>query len=156
MAGLPVPGADVIAGVGECSNVVSVLGDNIPANVVAMSVGHHHHVHIFGLHSVSGEVVKQLAPGRVRSGLGTQPGVHRDCSALRADDKAREIEADAPAGAEVILMPVPVLFRYRWEEVAEVEFQQPVGERSYLHVADVQLVAGHFGPPEDVGLNARL
>ena len=147
VAGLPVLGAHPVARVREGRLVPAGVAEEVPADVVAVEVGHDDHVHLLAPHPVGLEVVQEAAPGRVgRVGrLGAEPGVHQHGTAPRADQVGAEIEAH-PVRVEMGLVGTPLRFGNRGEEVAEIELQHAVGERHDLDVSDVYDMARHGGP----------
>src|SRR5213082_2048597 len=80
VADFPVLRAHPVASVRKGRHIFLTLCDQIPADVIAMQMGHHHRVDVFGRHALGLEVVHELAPRRVRrvGWLGAEPRVDED------------------------------------------------------------------------------
>ncbi len=121
------------------------IGGEVPADVVAVQVGHHHRVDLVRPHALGLEVAQKRAPrhvGRVGRAR-TEPGVDEDRPAVGADQVGAEVEADPVLLREVRRVVAPVGLRDRGEEVAQVELEHAVRQHHDLDVADAYDVVGH-------------
>src|SRR5919204_1822563 len=91
-----------------------------------MEVGHHHHIEVFGSHSMSGEIVQQLTPRGLRCicWLGPQACIDQDGPSICTHQKGAQVEADFLLRREVGRIWLPVFLRDGREKVAEIEFEQ--------------------------------
>src|SRR5712691_2042639 len=128
MAHVPVLGAHPVASIWKGRYILLTLRQQVPADVIAVQVGHHHHVDVFGPHSVGLEVVQKLAPRRVRrvGWLGTETRIDEDRLPVGPYQVRAEIEANLLLLREVRLLRTPVVARYGRKEVTRVELDHPV------------------------------
>src|SRR3989442_13428280 len=148
VARVPVLRADPVARLRERRHPAAAGVGEVPADVVAMQMRHHDHVHLVRAHAVGREVAQQLAPRHVGRVLGpwAEPRVHEDRAPVGADQVGAEVEADLVLVGEVGAVRLPLVLGDRREEVAEVELERAVGQRHDLDVADADHVVGHGGP----------
>ena len=156
VAGFPVLRAEPVAGVGEGWGVLAALlgrGRQVPAHVVSVQVGHHHHVNLVGSDAVGLEVVHQLAPGDVRFalGAGAHARVHQDGAAVGTDEVGRQVEAHPVPVHQMLPVALPLFVGLVvGEKIAQVKLKNAVGQRSNFHVPDTYAVTGHSAPPAEM------
>src|SRR2546428_7200479 len=128
MAHVPVRGAHPVASIRKGRHVLLALRQQVPADVIAVQVGHHHHADVLRPHSIGLEVVHELAPRRVgRVGwLGTETRIDEDRPPVGPYQVRTEIEADLMLLRQEGLVRPPVVARDGWKEVTRVELEHPV------------------------------
>ena len=121
--------------------------------MVAVQMGHHHHIYLVGADAVGLEVVHQLAPRSLGGvgGTGAHAGVHQNGAALGADEIGGQVEADLVPVNEVLTIALPlVVGLVVGEKVAQVKFKNTVGQGSNFHIPHSNPIAGHITPPAKV------
>src|SRR5437016_2704787 len=144
VTGLPVLRAHPVPRLRKRRHPAAAGVGEVPADVIAVQVGHHDHVDLIDPHALGLEVLQQRAPRHVRRLLRarTEACVDENRAPVGADQVGAEVEADVVI-VQVRLVGTPALLGNRREEVAEVELEHAVGQRHDLDVADANDVVGH-------------
>ena len=119
MAHVPVRGAHPVASIRKGRHVLLTLRQQVPPDVIAVQMGHHHRVDVLWPHSIGLEVMQKLAPRRVRrvGWLGTETRIDEDRPPVGPYQVRAEIEANLVRLREVGLVRAPVVVRDGREEV---------------------------------------
>ena len=143
----PVLRAHPVARVGEGGHVTLAFRHQVPADMIAVQVSHHDHVHLVRAHAIVLEVTHELAPGDVGGvgRLGTEARVDEDRPSLRADQERAEIEADLVLLGQVGFVALPAVFGDGREEITEIELEHAVRQGHDLDIAYPDDIVGHGG-----------
>ena len=145
MADFPVLRAHPVASIRKGRHVLVSLDQEVPADMVAVQVSQHHHVHLFWPHSLGLKVTHELAPRDVRrgGGLGAETGVNEDRSPRRPYQVGAEVESHLVLLGEMGLVWAPVVGWDGREEVAQIELEHAVRQGHDFHIAHPDGIGGH-------------